>query len=129
MTTDQRLRLEGYLYLVAFGLCIPAANWMIGHVGTTCVPDGPCLVPVAPGLAAPSGVLMIGLALVLRDLVQRRLGPGWTAIAIVLALFYQHCLPREPWFLLLLRHFSYQSLQIWRFTHHCRRSAWFSPFC
>ena len=83
MTTDQRLRLEGYLYLVAFGLCIPAANWMIGHVGTTCVPNGPCLVPVAPGLAAPSGVLMVGLALVLRDLVQRRLGPGWTAIAIV----------------------------------------------
>jgi queuosine precursor transporter len=83
MTTYQRLRLEGYLYLVAFGLCIPAANWMIGHVGTTCVPNGPCLVPVAPGLAAPSGVLMIGLALVLRDLVQRRLGPGWTALAIV----------------------------------------------
>ncbi len=83
MTTDQRLRLEGYLYLAAFGLCIPAANWMIGHVGTTCVPNGPCLVPVAPGLAAPSGVLMIGLALVLRDLVQRRLGLGWTAIAIV----------------------------------------------
>jgi queuosine precursor transporter len=83
MTTYQRLRLEGYLFLVAFGLCIPAANWMIGHVGTTCVPNGPCLVPVAPGLAAPSGVLMIGLALVLRDLVQRRLGPGWTALAIV----------------------------------------------
>ena len=84
MTTHQRLRLEGYFYLVAFGLCIPAANWMIGHVGTTCVPNGPCLVPVAPGLAAPSGVLMIGLALVLRDLVQRRLGPGWTTLAIVL---------------------------------------------
>lgn len=83
MTTHQRLRLEGYLFLVAFGLCIPAANWMIGNVGTTCVPNGPCLVPVAPGLAAPSGVLMIGLALVLRDLVQRRLGPGWTALAIV----------------------------------------------
>ena len=83
MTTHQRLRLEGYLFLVAFGLCIPAANWMIGHVGTTCVPNGPCLVPIAPGLAAPSGVLMIGLALVFRDLVQRRLGPGWTAIAIV----------------------------------------------
>ena len=83
MTAHQRLRFEGYLYLAAFGLCIPAANWMIGHVGTMCMPGGPCLLPVAPGLAAPSGVLMIGLALVLRDLVQRRLGPGWTAIAIV----------------------------------------------
>jgi uncharacterized PurR-regulated membrane protein YhhQ (DUF165 family) len=32
---------------------------------------------------APSGVTMIGLALVLRDLVQRRLGRGVTIVAIV----------------------------------------------
>jgi queuosine precursor transporter len=43
----------------------------------------PCLVPVAPGLMAPSGVLMIGLALVLRDLVQRRLGRTWAVAAIL----------------------------------------------
>lgn len=77
-------RAEGILALVAFGLCIPAANWLIGNAGTYCVPGGPCLVPVAPGLMAPSGVLMIGLALVLRDLVQRRLGVGW-AVGAVLA--------------------------------------------
>jgi len=77
------LRLEGYLYLAGFGLCIPLANWLIGNLGTVCVPDGPCLIPVAPGLMAPSGVLMIGLALVLRDLVQRRLGLGWSAGAII----------------------------------------------
>jgi uncharacterized PurR-regulated membrane protein YhhQ (DUF165 family) len=59
---------------VLFCLTIPAANWMIGHVGTVCAPSGPCLVPVAPGVMAPSGVLMVGAALVLRDLVQRRLG-------------------------------------------------------
>src|SRR5438874_11285164 len=69
-----RQRLEGFAFLVAFGLCIPAANWLIGHAGTVCVPNGPCLMPVAPGLMAPSGVLMVGAALVLRDLVQRRLG-------------------------------------------------------
>lgn len=76
-------RLEGVLALVGFGLCIPAANWLIGHVGTFCVPGGPCLVPVAPGLMAPSGVLMVGLALVLRDVVQRRLGVGWAAGAVL----------------------------------------------
>ena len=73
MNPDRRL-LEGLLALVLFGLTIPAANWMIGHVGTICPEQSPCLVPVAPGLMAPSGVVMIGLALVLRDLVQRRLG-------------------------------------------------------
>jgi uncharacterized PurR-regulated membrane protein YhhQ (DUF165 family) len=78
-----RARIEGLVFLALFVLCIPLANWMIGHVGTTCVPQGPCLVPVAPGLAAPSGVLVIGLALVLRDLVQRRLGLGWAFGAIL----------------------------------------------
>lgn len=73
-----------YLPLVAFIATIPAANWLIGNVGTVCTPDGPCLVPVAPGLMAPSGVLMIGLALVLRDIVQERLGVRWSLSAIVI---------------------------------------------
>lgn len=70
----QRRRLEGVILLVAFTLCIPLANWMITNVGLVCPPDGPCLIPVAPGVMAPSAVIMVGLALVLRDLVQRRLG-------------------------------------------------------
>jgi queuosine precursor transporter len=79
----QRMR-EGILFLVLFALTIPAANWLIGHVGTSCVgPHGPCVVPVAPGLMAPSGVMMAGIALVLRDLVQRRLGAAISALAIV----------------------------------------------
>ena len=82
-TLAARQRLEGYVFLAAFGLCIPAANWLIGNAGTECTPEGPCLIPVAPGLMAPSGVLMIGLALVLRDLVQRRLGLQWAVGAIL----------------------------------------------
>lgn len=65
---------EGGAYLIGFIACIPLANWMIGNIGTVCPPNSPCLIPVAPNILAPSGVLMIGLALVLRDLVQRRLG-------------------------------------------------------
>lgn len=76
-------RREGFLFLLGFALCIPAANWLIGNAGTYCAPAGPCLIPVAPGVMAPSGVLMIGLALVLRDLVQRRLGVGWAFGAVV----------------------------------------------
>ncbi len=75
-------RKEGIAYFVAFIVTIPFANWMIGNVGTVCPPNSPCLIPVGPGLMAPSGVLMIGLALVLRDLVQRRLGKKWALIAI-----------------------------------------------
>ena len=77
-------RREGFAFLVAFASCVPLANWLVQHVGTFCVPDGPCLVPVAPGITAPSGVLLIGLALVLRDLVQRRLGLGWGIGAILI---------------------------------------------
>ena len=71
---ETRRWLEGALFFALFCLTIPAANWLIQNVGTVCTRTGPCLIPVAPGLMAPSGVLMVGAALVLRDLVQRRLG-------------------------------------------------------
>lgn len=80
---DKQRWIEGGIFLVLFCLTVPVANWMIGNVGTVCVPNGPCLIPVAPQLMAPSGVLMIGIALVLRDLVQRRLG-FWFAVAAIL---------------------------------------------
>jgi uncharacterized PurR-regulated membrane protein YhhQ (DUF165 family) len=83
MSHEYRRNIEGAVFLVLFCLTIPAANWMIGHAGTVCVPNQACLVPVAPGLMAPSGVLMIGAALVLRDLVQRRLGAEFGIAAIL----------------------------------------------
>jgi queuosine precursor transporter len=83
MDNDNRKRVEGIIFLVLFCLTIPAANWMIGHVGSVCIPNGPCLIPVAPGIMAPSGVLMVGAALVLRDLVQRRLGAAFGVGAII----------------------------------------------
>jgi uncharacterized PurR-regulated membrane protein YhhQ (DUF165 family) len=84
MATDNRRRMEGACFLAAYVASIPAANWLIQHVGTVCPPNGPCLIPVGPGgLMAPSGVLMVGLALVLRDLVQRRLGTAYGLGAIL----------------------------------------------
>jgi uncharacterized PurR-regulated membrane protein YhhQ (DUF165 family) len=83
MSPERQRTREGILFLVLFALTIPAANWLIGNVGTACVPQGPCVVPVAPGLLAPSGVTMVGVALVLRDLVQRRLGTALSALAIL----------------------------------------------
>ncbi len=81
---DKTRLIEGGFFLLAFAACIPLANYMIGNVGTFCVPNGPCLIPVGPGLTAPSGVLLVGLALVLRDLVQRRLGLTWSILAIII---------------------------------------------
>ncbi|HEX5213551.1 MAG TPA: VUT family protein [Pseudolabrys sp.] len=79
----KKKNVEGGIFLLLFCATIPLANWMIGHVGSVCAASGPCLIPVAPGLMAPSGVLMIGIALVLRDLVQRRLGVEFGIGAIV----------------------------------------------
>ena len=81
MTNARRFGLFAFL---AFLGCVPMANFMIGHVGTVCAPAGPCLIPVAPGLMAPSGVLMAGFALVLRDIVQRCLGRSWGLVAVLL---------------------------------------------
>lgn len=72
----------GYIALAAYASTVPAANWMIGSIGQ-CVPDGPCLIPVGFGLMAPSGVLLIGAALVLRDAVHRLLGWKWAIAAII----------------------------------------------
>lgn len=83
MTIETRKNVEGAIFLILFCLTIPVANWMINHFGTVCPPNSPCLVPVAPGLMAPSGVLLIGAALLLRDLVQRRLGVEFGIGAIV----------------------------------------------
>ena len=84
---------EGFVYLTGFILSIWFANWLITHWGTVKYPDSPWLIPVWPGpwtpsgepIYAPSGVLAIGAAFTLRDLVQRRLGVRWTGLAILVA--------------------------------------------
>ncbi len=69
----------------AFVLCVPGANWAIANIGTTCIPDGPCLLPVGFGLDAPSGsLLFIGPSLVLRDLVHELEGRGWVVVCILI---------------------------------------------
>jgi len=67
---------------VAFAATIPLANWLIGNVGTVCLPNGPCLLPVGFGLTAPSGVLVVGASLVLRDMVHEAGGAKAALIAI-----------------------------------------------
>ena len=80
----QPVRSVGLLAFAGFLACIPLANFLILHVGTVCVPNGPCLIPVAPNLMAPSGVMLIGVALVLRDVMQRCLGKSASLLAIAI---------------------------------------------
>lgn len=77
-------RNTGIVSFLCYLASVPLANWMVQHVGTVCQAHGPCLVPVAPGILAPSGVLTVGAALVLRDVVQRCLGLRWGMAAIAL---------------------------------------------
>jgi len=55
----------GITTLVAYVATIPAANLAVTHFGA---------VPVGFGYAAPAGVYMVGLALVLRDLARESVG-------------------------------------------------------
>lgn len=75
--------MRGMIYFAAFAATVPLANWLIMNVGQ-CSEYGPCLIQVGFGLMAPSGVLVIGAALVLRDMVQQELGPRWALAAIAL---------------------------------------------
>lgn len=71
-----------YVAFLLFALTMPIANFMIANVGTTCIEDGPCLIPVGFGLLAPSGVLLVGVALVLRDWLQEITNWRWSIAAI-----------------------------------------------
>ena len=75
-------RISTWLLIGMFAATVPLANFMIMNVGS-CIPDGPCLIPVGFGLHAPSGVLVIGLALVLRDLIHERGGAKLSVWAIL----------------------------------------------
>lgn len=76
--------LRNSVLISAFAATVPAANWLMGHAGTECIPNGPCLIPVGFGLHAPSGVLVIGAALVLRDMVQESAGKTGALVAIAI---------------------------------------------
>lgn len=76
----------------AFLACIPIANYAIGHIGAPTPFGGPHVLPVGFGLTAPSGVYVVGLALVLRDQLQKRADKAVTlaliaAGAVITALF------------------------------------------
>lgn len=74
----------GIAAFALFAATIPAANYVIGNVGVQLLEGGPHLIPVGFGLMAPSGVMMVGAALVLRDIVHERLGAGWALAAIAI---------------------------------------------
>lgn len=78
-----------WILICLYAMCVPVANWMIGNVGN-CIPNGPCVIPVLPNLYAPSGVLIIGLALVLRDAVQLVAGWKWGLASIVVGTFFSY---------------------------------------
>lgn len=76
-----------FFLIAAFAATVPVANWMIVNIGQ-CIPDGPCLIPVGFGLMAPSGVLMVGIALALRDAVHSFLGAKFALIAIAVGVAF-----------------------------------------
>ena len=75
------MKKPGYVYLIGFISTIFIANWLIGNVGYYC--DPVCVIPVWPGIMAPSGVLAIGVGFTLRDLVQRHLGVTWAVVGVL----------------------------------------------
>lgn len=74
--------MKKHIALTGYLATIPAANWMIQNIGTQSFPGGPHTIPVGFGYTAPSGVLLIGLALAARDYVQETWGKKATIIAI-----------------------------------------------
>jgi uncharacterized PurR-regulated membrane protein YhhQ (DUF165 family) len=63
---------------------LPLAAWVALHIGTKCTPTV-CVIPVFFfGVYAPSGVVLIGLALISRDILQRLTNVKFVFFSIVL---------------------------------------------
>lgn len=73
----KRLLVAGYVATIFM------ANWFVQNVGTQFAPGGPHTIAVWPGIYAPSGVLWVGAALVLRDMVQFFLGRPTAVVAML----------------------------------------------
>lgn len=79
----RRRGLLGLAAVAAYVGTLFAANWFLAHVGRAELPGGPHTIPVGFGVRAPSGVLWIGVALTLRDVVQATLGRRAVVAAIL----------------------------------------------
>lgn len=74
----------GWIAALVYAATIVMVNVTIAHFGQRPVaPGAPHTLPVLPGLDAPSGVYLVGLALVMRNVMQRQLG-RWVAVVAVL---------------------------------------------
>ena len=80
MSTTRRS--TGAVAFVLYAATVVAANWFVQHVGQATPGGGPHTIPVGFGYRAPSGVLWIGVAFTLRDVVQALLGKWATILAI-----------------------------------------------
>jgi uncharacterized PurR-regulated membrane protein YhhQ (DUF165 family) len=84
VTSTPQRRTIGLVGFAAYALTVVAANWFVQHVGQATPGGGPHTIPVGFGYRAPSGVLWVGLAFTLRDVVQSTLGKLPVIGAIVL---------------------------------------------
>jgi uncharacterized PurR-regulated membrane protein YhhQ (DUF165 family) len=74
----------GVVAFLAYVATVVAANWFVQHVGQATPGGGPHTIPVGFGYRAPSGVLWVGLAFTLRDVVQSTVGKRPVLAAIVI---------------------------------------------
>lgn len=80
MSDNRRI---GIAALLAYIATVWLANYFVTHIGSPASPGGPHLIPVGFGLRGPSGVLWVGAALVLRDVVQHNLG-RWPVVGAII---------------------------------------------
>jgi uncharacterized PurR-regulated membrane protein YhhQ (DUF165 family) len=86
MRTEKNMNKKTLTLFVVYLSTIPLANWFINNVGSVKFPNAPHTIPVGFGYDAPSGVLLIGLALFVRDLLQEATNRKTVLLAIVCGL-------------------------------------------
>lgn len=73
------------LLAVAFIAAAATSNWAIDNIGQDNGPQAPRTIPIGWGLDAPSGVVLIGIMIAVRDALHERIGLKGTLLVIAVA--------------------------------------------
>jgi uncharacterized PurR-regulated membrane protein YhhQ (DUF165 family) len=68
----------------AFVIAAATSNWAIHNIGQFNGPDAPRTLPIGWGLEAPSGVVLVGVMIAVRDALHEQVGIKGTLVVILM---------------------------------------------
>lgn len=96
MTRPGTLTRQAVALAALFVAAAAASNWAIENVGRANGPLAPRTIPIGWGLEAPSGVVLIGMMIAVRDALHERVGLRERLLSLRSRALSLRCLRHRP---------------------------------